>query len=238
MRRGHAPSGRSDREGARSRPHEPSRSRGIRRPGPLLVRRHARGRRALLGLLGNRYLDHGERPRRRPRHRLRLGRAEADVADAFARAADSLLVRSLGAGGGLRRRIAQDDGCSRGRRVRPQRLEDVHHERRLREVERRVCEDRPAWREQRHDGVRRPDGRAGRDDREAPGQDGPACNRHVGIRAPGGPHPGREPDRRGGRRLQDRDGDARRDASGNRDRRRRRRAGGVRAFGRVRRRSA
>ena len=46
--------------------------------------------------------------------------------------------------------------------------------------------------------------------------------------------PGREPLRRGGRRLQDRDGDARRDAARDRDRRRRRRAGGVRARRRVR----
>ena len=32
---------------------------------------------ALLGLLGHRHVDHRERPRRRPRHRLRLAGAEA-----------------------------------------------------------------------------------------------------------------------------------------------------------------
>ena len=50
--------------------------------------------------------------------------------------------------------------------------------------------------------------------------------------------PGREPARRGGRRLQDRDGDARLHAAGHGDRRRRRRAGGVRARASSTRRSA
>ena len=50
---------------------------------------------------------------------------------------------------------------------------------------------------------------AGRDDREAPRQDGPALDRHVRVRAHRRRRPGREPARRGGRRLQDRDADAR-----------------------------
>ena len=102
------------------------------------------------------------------------------------------------------------------------------------DVDGRVREDRPEGRPPRHVRVHRPDGHARRHDRVAPRQDGPALDRHLGVRAPGRPRPRREPDRRGGRRLQDRDGDARRHASGHRDRRRRRRPGGVRALGRLR----
>src|SRR6266511_610029 len=44
---------------------------------------------------------------------------------------------------GLRRRRDEDDRGPQRRRVRPQRLEDVHHERRPRSVDGRVREDRP-----------------------------------------------------------------------------------------------
>ena len=136
-------------------------------------------------------------------------RAEGDVARAADRGADPLLVRPLRAGRRLRRRLAEDDRRARGRRVRPQRLEDVHHERGLRRVDGRLREDRPEGRREGDVGVHRPDGHARRDDRDAPRQDGPALDRHVGVRAPGRSRPRREPARRGGRRLQDRDGDAR-----------------------------
>ena len=49
----------------------------------------------------------------------------------------------------------------------------------------------------------------GVDRREAPRQDGPARDRHLRARAPGREGAGGEPARRGGRRLQDRDADAR-----------------------------
>ena len=74
----------------------------------------------------------------------------------------------------------------------------------------------------------------GVDDRAAPRQDGPARDGHVGVRAPGRRRSGREPARRGGPRLQAGDADPRLHAAGHGDRRRRRRAGCVRARGRVR----
>ena len=57
--------------------------------------------------------------------------------------------------------------------------------------------------------------------REAPRQDGPARDRHLGARLPGREGAGGEPARRGGRRLQDRDAHARPHAPGHGDRRRR-----------------
>ena len=86
----------------------------------------------------------------------------------------------------------------------------------------------------RHLGLRRADGHPGRDDREAPRQDGPALDRHVRVRAHRRRRAGGEPPRRGGRRLQDRDADARLHAARHGRRRRRRRPGRLRARGRVR----
>ena len=74
---------------------------------------------------------------------------KAHVAAAAHRVADPLLVRALGAGRGLGRRVAEVDGGARGRRVRPQRLEDVHHERRLRRLDGRLREDGRARRARR-----------------------------------------------------------------------------------------
>ena len=80
----------------------------------------------------------------------------------LARGADPLLVRPLRARRRLRRRLAEDDRRARGRRVRPQRLEDVHHERGLRRLDGRLREDRPEGRREGHVGVHRPDGHARR----------------------------------------------------------------------------
>ena len=202
------------------------------------LRRHARRRGAQLGLLGHRHVDRRQRARRRPGDRRRHRRAEAAVAAAAPRGADPLLVRALRARRRLGRRADQDDGGAQGRRVRPQRLEDVHHERRLRGLDGRLREDRPVEGPPRHVGLHRPDGHAGRDDRAAPRQDGPALDRHVRVRAPGRRRARREPARRGGRRLQDRDADARLHAAGHGDRRGRRRAGRLRATPSSTRRSA
>ena len=84
------------------------------------------------------------------------------------------------------------------------------------------------------DGVRDRNGRRGRHDREAPRQDGPARDRHLGRGVPGRRRALGEPPRRGGRRLQDRDADARLHAPRHGGRRGRRRAGGVRARRRLR----
>ena len=86
--------------------------------------------------------------------------------------------------------------------------------------------------------VRDPDGRRRRHDREAPRQDGPARDRHVGRRVPGRRRARGEPARRRGRRVQDRDADAGLHAPGHRGRRRRRRAGGATSSRSTTRRSA
>ena len=146
-----------------------------------------------------------QRPRRRPADRRRHRRAEARVAPAAHRGADPLLLRAHRARRRLRRRADQDDRRPQRRRVRPQRLEDVHHERRLRGLDGRLREDRSVRRPQRDVGLHRPDGHAGRDDRAAPRQDGPALDRHLRVLDVRRRRPGRQPPRRGGRRLQDRD---------------------------------
>ena len=69
---------------------------------------------------------------------------------------------TLGAGRRLGRGAHQDDGRAAWRRVRHQRLEDVHHERRPCLVDRRLRVDGSAAGSQGHLGLRRPDGRAGR----------------------------------------------------------------------------
>ena len=119
--------------------HVPGR---VRRPRPRRVRRDARRRGAELGLHRDRHLDRRERARRRPRDHRRHRRAEGDVAAAADRAADPLLVRALRARCRLRRRAPEDDRRAPRRRVRPERLEDVHHERRLRRLDGRLREDR------------------------------------------------------------------------------------------------
>ena len=126
-----------------------------------------------------------------------------------------------------------DDRSARRRRLRPQRLEDVHHERRLCRLVHGVRLDRQVTRPPRVVGVRRPDRPRRRRGRQAPRQDGPALDRHVRAVVPGRSRSRREPARRGGRGLQDRDEDARLHAARHRDRRRRRRARGVRVRGRV-----
>ena len=164
------------------------------------------------------------------RHR----RAEGGVAAAAARGADPLLVRPLRARRGLRRRAAQDDRRAPRRRVRPQRLEDLHHERGLRRLDGRLREDRSRRATAGISAFIVPMDTPGVTDRAAPRQDGAARDRHLGVRAPGRRRAGGEPARRGGRGLQDRDADARLHAAGHGHRRRRRRAGRVRARGRVR----
>ena len=159
-RRRDAPPGRGDREGARARPDEPALPVELRRPRPRRLRRHARRRGAELGLHRDRHVDRRERPRRRPGDHRRQRRAEGKRwLRAAPRGADPLLVRALRAGRRLGRRAAEDDGRAARRRVRPQRLEDVHHERRLRRLDGRLREDRRLEGASRDLRVHRPDGR-------------------------------------------------------------------------------
>ncbi len=205
-----------------------------RRPRALGVRRDARRRGAELGVLGDRDVDPRQRPRRGADPDRRHRGAEARVARAARRGADPRLLRALGAGRRLGRVGDPDHGRQEGRRVRRQRLEDVHHERRPGVVDRVLRLDGPVEGAQGALRLRDPDGRRRRHDREAPRQDGAARDRHVGGRVPGRRRARGEPPRRRGRRVQDRDADARLHAPGHRDRRRRRRPGGVRARGRLR----
>ena len=94
------------------------------------------------GCYRHRHVDRRERPRRRAGDHRRHRRAEGALAAAAPRGADPLLVRALRARRRLRRRAHEDDGRAARRRVRPQRLEDVHHERRLRGLDGRLREDR------------------------------------------------------------------------------------------------
>ena len=107
--------------------------------------------------------------------------------------ADPLLVRAQRARRRLRRGADQDDRDPPRRRVRPQRLEDVHHQRRLRGLDGGLRQDRPGCRPSRDVGIHRPDGHAGRDGRAAPRQDGPALDRHVRLRDGRRGRPGGQP---------------------------------------------
>src|SRR5581483_5807262 len=106
---------------------------------------------------------------------------------------------------GLRQRRARDRGAARGERVRPQRLEALHHERGCRPAVRLLREDRPVGRARRDQRVRRRGGRArlpGRAHRAEDGDQGVDDGRALLRRLP---RPGREPARRGGRGPRARD---------------------------------
>ena len=77
VRRAHDPSRRRDREGARGRADEPARPGRVRRARALPARGLPRRRGAELGLLGHRHLARLQRPRRRAGDRRRHRRAEA-----------------------------------------------------------------------------------------------------------------------------------------------------------------
>ena len=150
-----------------------------------------------------------------------------------ARGAAALLVRADRAGSRFGCLGDPDDRRAARRRLRPQRVEDVHHERWAGGVVRRLRLDRPGRWPPRSLGVRG-SGRVRRDrGRGASGQTRPTCNRHFSARVPRGSGAGRKPARPRGRGIQDRDAHARLDPAGHRGRRGRRRAGGLRARRRV-----
>ena len=167
-------------------------------PGALRVRRDARRRGAELGLLGDRHVDPRKRPRRRARSSspARTSRSATGCAPLVEEPILGCFgLSEPGAGSDVSR--DPDHGCPERRRVRRQRVEDVHHERRPRVVD-RSASPRPT-RSKGHRGplrVRDPDGRRGRHDREAPRQDGAARDRHVRGRVPGRRRAGGEPARR------------------------------------------
>ena len=123
------------------------------------VRGRADRRGALLGLLRDRDVDRRQHPRRAAGAARGHRGAAARVAAAAARGADPLLVRAHRAERGLRRLGDPDDGRAPRRRVRRQRLEDVHHQRGPGLVGDRLRLDRQGRRPPRPDRVRRPDRR-------------------------------------------------------------------------------
>ena len=95
-----------------------------------------------------------------------------------------------------------------GRQVRHQRLEVLHHQRRLRRLVHGLRQDRQGRRSPRHLGLRRPQGRHGHG-RQARGQDGPARLQHGDDLLQRDRGARRQPARRGEPRLQAGDDDPR-----------------------------
>ena len=183
--------------------------RGVRRHRHRRADGARRDRGALEGLRDDRP-DHGRPGARVARHQARRHRrAEAAVPAeprerrvARGLRADRARLR-LGLGGDAHR------GAARRRRVRPQRRQALHHERRRRAPLHRLREDRSRGGSLGHLGVRRRGGLArlrGRPHRAEDGHQGLDDGRDLLQRHA---HPGREPARRGGRGLQDRDADPR-----------------------------
>ena len=97
------------------------------------------GEELCLGLLRYRERHRRQRPGPRPGHHRGHGGAEARMAAARRRGRAPHVLCADRAERRLRRLRHPDDGRTRRRRLRPQRLEDVHHERRLRVVVHRLC---------------------------------------------------------------------------------------------------
>ena len=172
----------------------------------------------------------------------RLARAEAGRHAGAARALpaaprDGRVARRLRAHRGrvgLRLGRDADDRAARRRRLRPQRLEAVHHERRGRAALHRVCQDRSGGRPRRHLRVRRRSGHARVRGDAARAEDGDQRLDHgrAGLRRR--TRAGGEPPRRGGGRVPDRDAHPRPLAPRRRGAGARHRPGGDRLRARVR----
>ena len=134
--------GRRDREGARGRPDEPARAGRVRRPRPARFDGMLVGEEVNWGCtgIGTSIGANG------------LGAGPVIIAGTDEQKAtwlppliESPILCSFGlsepeAGSDVAR--AQDDRRAQGRRVRPERLEDLHHERGLRRLDGRLREDR------------------------------------------------------------------------------------------------
>ncbi len=135
--------------------------------------------------------------------------AEGAVAAAARDRRVALRLRADGGGIGVGLRRDAHDRAARRRRVRPQRHQALHHERRRREALHRLREDRPDGRPRGHLGVPRRRRHARLRGDPARAEDGHLRLDHRRARLRRLPDPGREPARRGGRRLQARDADPR-----------------------------
>ena len=163
---------------------------------------------ALLGLLGHRHLDRGQRPRHRAARARRLGGAQGQVPrDAHRGAAVRLLLPDR-ARRRLRRLGHAHHRRPQGRQVGHQRLQVLHHQRRLRVVLHRLRQDRQGEGPPRHLLLHRAQGRHGHGGQEGR-QDGPAGLQHRDHHLQRHRDPARPPDRRGEQGLQARDDDPR-----------------------------
>ena len=178
---------------------------GVRRPGrrllllagPRRVHELLRLRRHQHGLRGPD--RHGPAPDPPARHR----GAEGEVPRTGPEGREDRQPRDHRAGRRLRRRRDPHDGAPRRRRIRHQRLQDLHHQRPARRLHRPRLQDRPGRAPRRHHPLRRRPAR--RERREGPrlhrlgraGEDGDARLRHRRTRLRRRPRPGRRRARRG-----------------------------------------
>ena len=136
--------------------------RGVRRPGRRLL--HVADARRGDGRLQQRRPGDGHRGPHRHGDaadpQVRLGVPQADLPRAVDQGRDDLLARHHRAGRRLRRRRHPHARGARRRRVRDQRLQDVHHERRARRLHRAGHEDRLRRGLRRLLAVRRAEGHA------------------------------------------------------------------------------
>ena len=161
--------------------------------------------------------DHRRPGARLARHQARWERGAEGAVPAEARDRRVACgVRADRARLGVGQRCDAHDRGARRRRVRPQRRQAVHHERRRCVGVRRLREDRSVERPSGHLGIRRRGGHAGvrgGADRAEDGNQGLDDRRDLLQRRA---HPGNEPARRRGRGLQDRNADPRSLAAGDR----------------------
>ena len=161
-------------------PARHDRRRGIRRHRHGLPRPHRRagGNLARLGL-GRPVLRCALQPVRQPdppqRHRSAAPEvpAQADFRRARRRAGDVRAERRF------RRRVDEAERREEGRPLRPERLQDVDHQRRRRRHAGRLCQDRPERRGQGHDRLHRRKGHEGLQPRHPPRQAGHARLEHL-----------------------------------------------------------
>ena len=162
-----------------------------------------------LGLLGHRHLADGQRPRRDARSM--LGGSEEVKKEYLGMLTEAPKLASFcltepDAGSDVSGH--EDDRRQEGRQVRHQRLQVLHHQRRLRRLVHGLRQDRQGRRPPRHLGLRRPQGRHGDGGQEG-GQAGPARLQHRHDHLQRDRDPRRQPAGRGEPRLQAGDDDPR-----------------------------
>ena len=182
------------REGLGSGPDEHPHRRGVRRARPRLpLRLPDRGGDGL-GMLGHRHQPDGQRPRLGSGQPRRHRGGEEEVPRHAHRGAEARLLLPHRARRRLRRQRDEDHRHQERRQVGDQRLQVLHHQRRLRRLVHGLRQDRQGRRPPRYLRLRRPSRRDG-DHRQEGGQARPARLQHRdrGLQRDG--DPGRPPAR-------------------------------------------